>query len=58
MKNLCEIITSIAVAVFMLSLCTIDWNTILSIITMFVSGAWIVAYSWWHEEERRLREGR
>lgn len=58
MKKLGEIITTIAVIAFMISLCTIDGNTILSIITMFVSGAWIVAYSWWQEEERRLREGR
>lgn len=53
-----EFITGVAVAAFMLSLCTIDGNMILSIITMFVSGAWIVSYSWWQEEERRLREGR
>ena len=58
MKKLGEIITCIAVAAFMISLCTIEGNTILSIITMFISGAWIVSYSWWQEEERKYREGR
>ncbi len=58
MKKLGEIITGIAVAAFMISLCTIEGNMILSSITMFISGAWIVSYGWWQEEERRLREGR
>lgn len=58
MKNIGEIITGIAVAAFMISLCTIDGNMILSLITMFISGAWIVSYSYWQEEERKFREGR
>lgn len=58
MKNICEIITSIAVVAFMISLCTIEGNLMFSLITMFLSGAWIISYSWWEEEERRYREGR
>ena len=58
MKIIGEIITGIAVAAFMISLCTIEANIVGSAITMSIAGAWIVIYSWWQEEERRLKEGR
>ncbi len=53
-----EFITSVAVMAFVLSLCTIESLSIISIITMIVSGSWIVGYSFVMEEEKRMREGR
>lgn len=58
MKKLCEIITYIAVLAFVLSLCTMDNNPVLSCATILIAGGWIVGFSWCWEEERRRREGR
>lgn len=58
MKKIGEIITGIAVAAFMISLCTIETHIIGSVITMGISGTWLVCYGWYEEEERRLKEGR
>ena len=52
-----EFITGVAVVAFMISLCTIESLSAASLITMAVSGAWIVGYSFM-EEEKRPREGR
>ena len=58
MKNCCEIITSVALVAFVLALCMIECNPIASVITMSLSGAWIVFHGYLEEEERRMREGR
>lgn len=55
MSNFGEIITTVAVAAFMLSLCLVDGNPVLAFSTMFISGAWIIGYHWWQEEERIYR---
>lgn len=52
-----EFITGVALVAFMIALCTIDGLSAGSLITMAVSGAWIVGYSFM-EEEKRLRGGR
>ena len=52
-----EIITGVAVTAFVLALCTIESLTAGSLITMAISGAVIVGYSF-IEEERRIRRGR
>lgn len=52
-----EVITGIALVAFMFALCTIESLSAASLITMAVSGAWIVGYSFF-EEEKRMREGR
>lgn len=52
-----EFITGVAVVAFMFSLCTIDSLSAVSLITLAVSGAWIVGYSFM-EEEKRTKEGR
>ena len=52
-----EVITGIALVAFMLALCTIESLSAASLITMFVSGAWIVGYSYM-DEQKRIREGR
>ena len=53
-----EFITGIAMVAFILSLCTIESLSLLSLSTMFISGAWVIGYSWWQEEERieRMKE--
>lgn len=58
MKKLCEMITTLAVIALVVAMCTLDGNPILSIITILISGVWIVTYSWMYEEERRARGGR
>lgn len=52
-----EFITSIAVVAFVLSLCTIESLSAASLITMFISGAWLVGYSYF-DSVKRVREGR
>lgn len=52
-----EFITGIAVVAFILSLCTIESLSAASLITMAVSGAWLVGYSY-ADAVRRVREGR
>lgn len=52
-----ELILSVAVVVFMLSLCTIEGLSMASILGLFISGAVIVVCSF-IEEEKRMREGR
>ena len=52
-----EVITGIALVAFMLALCTIESLSVGSLITMAVSGAWIIGYAFW-QEEKRMREGR
>ena len=52
-----EFITGIALVAFMLALCSIESLSAGSLITMTVSGAWIVGYSFM-EEEKRMKEGR
>lgn len=58
MSNFGEIITTIAVVVFILSLYMFESNPVLASIIMFISGAWVVGYAWWQEEERieRMKE--
>lgn len=53
-----EFITSVAVVAFVLALCTIESLSLFSIITMIISGSWIVGYGFVMEEEKRMREGR
>lgn len=52
-----EFITGVALVAFVLSLCTIESLSLLSLATMFISGAWIVIYSYM-DEEKRAKEGR
>ena len=52
-----EFITGVALVAFMFALCTIEGLSAASLITMAVSGAWIVGYSFM-EEEKRTKEGR
>lgn len=52
-----EVITGVAMMAFMLALCTIETLSAGTLITMAVSGAWIVGYSYM-EEEKRAKEGR
>lgn len=52
-----EFITGVALVAFMFSLCTIESLSLVSILMMLISGAWIVGYSFM-EEEKRAREGR
>lgn len=52
-----EFITSVAVVAFVLSLCTIDGLSLASIITMFISGGWLVGFSY-YDAVRRVKEGR
>ena len=52
-----EFITGIAVVAFVLALCTIESLSLLSLATMFISGAWIVGYGFM-DEEKRAKEGR
>lgn len=52
-----EIITGLAVTAFVLALCSIESLSLISILTMIVSGSWIVGYSFVMEEER-IKGGR
>lgn len=52
-----EFITGVAVVAFMISLCTIDSLSAAPLITMAVSGAWLVGYSY-ADATRRVKEGR
>ncbi|MBR4929728.1 MAG: hypothetical protein IKZ00_02895 [Bacteroidaceae bacterium] len=52
-----EVITGVAMMAFMLALCTIETLSAGTLITMAVSGAWIVGYSYM-EEEKRAKGGR
>lgn len=52
-----EFITSVALVAFVLSLCTIDSLSAASIITLLVSGAWLVGFSYF-DAVRRVKEGR
>lgn len=52
-----EVITGIALVAFVLALCSIESLSAKPLITMFVSGGWIVGYAFF-EEEKRAREGR
>lgn len=52
-----EIITGVALVAFILSLYSIESLSAGSLITMAVSGAWIVVYSYL-AEQKRLKEGR
>ena len=52
-----ELILTVALVVFVLSLCTIESLSVLSILGMLISGAVIVVYSYF-EEQKRAREGR
>jgi hypothetical protein len=52
-----ELITSIALVAFVLALCSIESLSATALITMFVSGGWIVGYAFW-QEEKRAGEGR
>ncbi len=58
MKKLCNILTYLAALAFMLAICTLDGNPVLSIVILMVSGSWLVGYSYLYEENRRMREGR
>ena len=52
-----ELILSVALVVFVLSLCTIESLSAASILGMLISGAVIVVCSYC-EEQKRMREGR
>ena len=52
-----EFITGAALVAFILSLCTIESLSAASLITMAVSGAWIVVYSYM-DEQKRAKEWR
>ena len=52
-----EFITGVALVAFMIALCTIESLSAGSLITMTVSGAWIVGYGF-YDEEKRMKEGR
>ena len=52
-----ELILSVAVVVFMISLCTIESLSMTSILGMLISGA-VIGVCSFIEEEKRMREGR
>ena len=52
-----ELILSVAVVVFVLSMCTIESLSAVSIIGMIISGA-VIAVCSYFEEQKRVREGR
>ena len=52
-----EVILSVAVVVFVLSLCTIESLSAVSVLGMIISGAVIVVCSFL-DEQKRIREGR
>jgi hypothetical protein len=58
MKVICNGITAIALAAFMLALCSIESLSAGTLVTMFVSGAWLVGYGFVTEELKREEEGR
>ena len=57
MKAICEGITVIALAAFVLALCSIESLSVRSLVTMFVSGTWLVGYGFVSEEMKRERDG-
>lgn len=52
-----ELILSVALVVFVISLCTIESLSLASVLGMFISGAVIVVCGYC-EEQKRAREGR
>ena len=52
-----EIITGVALVAFVLAMCSIESLSVTALVTMFVSGGWIVGYAFW-QEEKRARGGR
>jgi hypothetical protein len=57
MKVICNGITAIALAAFMLALCSIESLSVGTLVTMFVSGAWLIGYGFVSEEMKRERDG-
>lgn len=53
-----DFITGVALVVFILSLCTIESLSLGTFAAMLISGAWIVGYGWFKEEEERAKGGR
>ena len=58
MKKLCNFITGIALAAFMLALCSIESLSVGALATMFISGTWLVGYGYVSEEMKREADGR
>ena len=58
MKGICNAITGVALAAFMISLCSIESLSVGALVTMFISGAWLVGYGYVSEELKREEEGR
>lgn len=57
MKLIGKGITFVASFAFMLALCLLEANPVLAGMTILFSGAWIVTYCyWWEEDQRRLRK--
>lgn len=52
-----EFITGIALVAFILALCSIESLSAKALITMLVSGGWIIGYAFW-QEEKRAGDGR
>ena len=56
--KICEFITGVALVAFVLALCTIESLSVWSLVTMFISGGWLVGYGYVSEEMKRERGGR
>lgn len=51
-----EFITGVALAAFVLALCSIESLSVGSLVTMFVSGTWLIGYGFVSEEMKRERD--
>lgn len=53
-----EFITGVAMVAFLLALCSIESMSMCSIITLIISGSWIVTYGVVLMDEKQTGEGR
>lgn len=58
MNKTCEVITVIAAIAFFLALCSIETLSAGVLITMAISGAWLVGVAVAEEDKRQERKGR
>lgn len=55
--KICEFITGVALVAFVLALCSIESLSVGALVTMFVSGTWLIGYGFVSEEMKRERDG-
>lgn len=58
MNKFCEVITVIAALAFFLALCSIESLSAGVLITLFLSGAWLLGAAVMEDEKRQERRGR